>query len=643
MATKPNPYRQDRQGRSLLLKLIRGNLLKLLVMSACLLVVALSPNAFSTDSTDLSLTILHTNDIHAHLEPFKEHEKTVGGIARIAHLIRGFRQREPDALVIDAGDIFQGTPLYTRYKGEPEVNALNMIGYDIYTIGNHEFDDGPENLAKQLAKAKFSIVCCNMDASSVPALAALIKPYVIKKVKGQSVGFIGVMSPQFETLALNRSGVVLKAKDADWMKPIEEQIAALKEKGVNKIVLISHCGVDNEKDMAQKLKDVDVIIGGHSHTRLDKPVIIDHGDSTCTVVVQAWSYGRVLGNLKVTFSPTGVIDPKNVRYSLIPIRDRLPEAKDIKAYVDEKVKPLLPLRTDIAAYADGPFDNRWISMPFDSPIGNLICDALVYSGKEYGVTIGFQNRGGIRARIEPGPISMEKIEEMLPFDNRLVFATVSGDKLIGVLERSFAGSLGGSFLDMHGLKVAYDPGRSKGQRLLYAFAQDEYGDFKPLEKNKKYKIVINDYSFKGGEGYDFSGHEKPVFNKEKISDSLKAYLKHTQHVAPLSPQRIVCVDSTIAKLKTGVDKKKTVQIAGVKAGSKLTFVIGTDRGVDSISDHIAVPVENPKVLKGGAKADAKGEFSWVVPSEAKGKWVCVVVQSPVKGAKKSHVSIPMEI
>lgn len=639
MATKPRPKNES---NALLFRLTRGNLLKWLVMSTCLLAVALSPNALSTDSTDLSLTILHTNDIHAHLEPFIEHGKTVGGIARIAHLIRGFRQKEPDALVVDGGDIFQGTPLYTKYKGEPEVHSLNMIGYDIYTIGNHEFDDGPENLAKQLAKAKFSIICCNMDASAVPELAALIKPYVIKKVKGQSIGFIGVMSPQFETLALNRSGVVLKAKDADWMKPIEEQIAVLKEKGINKIVLVSHCGLDNEKEMAKHLKDVDIIIGGHSHTRLDKPVIVDHDDSTSTVVVQAWSYGRVLGNLKVVFSPSGVVRTDKVRYSLIPVRDRIPEDNAIKAYVDEKVKPLLPLRTDIAGYADGPFDNRFATMPFDSPIGNMICDALAYSGKEYGATISFQNRGGIRARIEAGPISVEKIEEMLPFDNRLVFATISGATVMGILERSFSGPLGGSFLDMHGLKVAFDPTRPKGQRLVYALAEDEGGSFKPLDKDKKYKIVINDYSFKGGEGYDFSGHEKPVFKTEKISDSLKAYLKHKGHIAPQSPKRIVSVDGSIAKLKSA-GGKKMVQVAGVKPGSRLTFVVGSGKGVDAIAKQIAVPVAEPKILKAGAKANTKGEFTWIVPSEIKGKYLCVVVQSPNKSVKKHSVSYPLKL
>lgn len=604
--------------------------------------MALSPNALSTDSTDLSLTILHTNDIHAHLEPFKEHNRTVGGVARIAHLIRAIRQKVPDALVVDGGDIFQGTPIYSRYQGEPEVQSLNMIGYDIYTIGNHEFDDGPENLAKQLAKAKFTIVCCNLDASSVPQLASLMKPFVIKKIKGQEIGFVGVMSPEFEQLALNRNGVVLKAKGADWLKPVAEQIAALKEKGVNKIVIVSHCGLDREKEMAKELKDVDVIIGGHSHTRLDKAVIVDHGDSTSTVVVQAWSYGRVLGNLRVTFSAEGVVQPDKVRYGLIPITDRIVEDKDIKAYIDEKVMPLLPLRTDIAAHAKGNFDNRFANMPFDSAIGNLICDALAYSGKEYGANISFQNRGGIRARIEAGPVSMEKVEEMLPFDNRLVFATISGEKLIGLLERSFSGSLGGPFLDMHGLKVAFDPARPKGQRLVYAFAQDDKGVFKPLEKDKKYKIVVNDYTFKGGEGYDFSGAESTVFKKDKISDSLKAYLKHVKNIFAKSPQRIVAVDSNIARLENSL-KRKSLVVSGVKAGSRLTFVSGSARGVSSISERIAVSVDNPKVVKSAAKANRNGEFTWNVPSDMKGKWLCVVVQPPGKSTRKFSVSTPIEI
>lgn len=184
------------------------------------------------DAGSFHLTILHTNDLHSHDESYSEKGREIGGLPRIGHMIRYFKKQEPNAVVVDAGDIFQGTPLYTKYHGEVEVHLLNMIGYDIFTIGNHEFDDGPDNLAKQLAKAKFKVINCNMDCSKEPELAAVISPYVVKDIDGQKVAFIGAVTPDLNSVALKTGGVKIKATGDDWMKPIEEQIQAVKSQGM---------------------------------------------------------------------------------------------------------------------------------------------------------------------------------------------------------------------------------------------------------------------------------------------------------------------------------------------------------------------------------------------------------------------------
>ncbi len=186
-----------------------------------------------TIAQPFQLTILHTNDIHSHDEPFIDRGRSVGGLTRIGHMIRYLKKREPNDLVVDAGDVFQGTPLYTMYHGEVEIALMNMIGYDIFTIGNHEFDDGPESLAAQLSKAKFKIINCNMDCSKVPALAALISPYIIKTIDGQKVAFIGAVTPELNQVALRTGGVKIKASGDDWMKPIQETINEVKAQGVN--------------------------------------------------------------------------------------------------------------------------------------------------------------------------------------------------------------------------------------------------------------------------------------------------------------------------------------------------------------------------------------------------------------------------
>ena len=384
-----------------------------------------------------------------------------GGITHVGRILRTSKKNEPKAILsLDAGDIFQGTPLYTKYHGEVEVHLLNMIGYDIFTIGNHEFDDGPQNLAARLKNAKFQVINCNMDAGSVPELAALIKPYVIKEVDGQKVAFIGAITPDLNTVALRTGGVKLKTSHDEWKRPIENTIKEVTAQGINKIVLVTHIGIELDRELAT-LPDVDVIVSGHSHTRLNEPVVVQHPDGSSATIVQTGSFARAVGKLELTFDDQGRVILPKTEYKLIPVLPSVPEDPDLKAYVTEMVKPLLPLRNTIAGVAKAPFDNGFRNMPFDSALGDVICDALAESGKNYGAQISFENRGGIRGRIEAGPISLEEVEEILPFDNREVLATIDGACLLKALEHSLSGDWEDHSSDEHGLKVAYDPEKRK--------------------------------------------------------------------------------------------------------------------------------------------------------------------------------------
>ncbi|HIN64441.1 MAG TPA: bifunctional metallophosphatase/5'-nucleotidase, partial [Candidatus Obscuribacterales bacterium] len=480
--------------------------LKLAVIALSLLgivqVSALTSDTRAADG-DFHFTILHTNDLHSHAEPFSERGKTVGGLARLGSLIRSIKSNTPNTVVIDAGDMFQGTPLFTHYHGEVEVSLLNQIGYDMYTIGNHEFDDGAENLGKQLKNAKFDIICANMDAESQPDLKSVIKPYVIKEIGGKKIGFIGVMTPELERLSLSLGGVKIKHLNDDWLIPVREAVKEIESKGIKHIVAVTHCGTDFDQQISQAIPQIDVIIGGHSHTRLDKALFVEHDDSSKTIIVQTGSYGRTLGRLDVVFDKEGKMDAADTKYKLINITDKLPEDPAMKAYIDKKVEPLLPLRRTIVSQAEDAFDNRWTAYPWDSALGDLITDALCEAGKSYGTTISVHNRGGMRGRIEKGPISLEKVQEILPFDNRLTFATIKGRALLGALEHSVSGPAGGRFLDVHGLKIGYDPTKKRGERLVFALAEDKDGSYSPVDPEKEYKVAINNYTFQSGEGYDF--------------------------------------------------------------------------------------------------------------------------------------------
>jgi 5'-nucleotidase len=609
------------------------------------------------NSQEFTLTILHSNDLHAHDLSFTEHGRSIGGMARIAHLIEAIKTNNHDAVAVDAGDFFQGTTMYQRYRGEVEVDCLNKAGYDIATLGNHEFDDGPANLAKQLKRAQFSIISSNLDFSKEPELNALVKPAVVKTVKNEPVVFIGAITPDLEHLTLRLGKVDLKAQGDAWIKPIGEEVDHYKQEGINKIVLVTHCGVEADKQLAQTLGDVDVIVGGHSHTRLDTPIWVEHGDGTKTMIVQTGCYGRALGKLDLVFDDKGHLVENKTQYHLINITDRIKEDPAVVAYLDQVAAPLLAMRQEIVGYSEGVFDNRFNTTPWDSSIGDLISDAIADEGAEYGATIAFQNRGGIRARIDVGPVSEEKVRELLPFDNKVVLATISGECLRKTLERSVSGMLGGPFLDVHGIKFGYDPGKPKGERIVFALAQGQDGKWQAIDPNKSYKIVTNDYTFKGGEGYDFAKATDVTYLPDHLYDAFHKYLVKQKKIRPELANRIVPLTSGLLEVKNsavpGGAGKETLVVHPAEPGCKSYLVLGRDLGVEALTDltknPIPVPVEGATVLKrassgkGGATSALSFDLS-KFSRDGEDSYAVAVCRHPSGSSSKApQISYPLAI
>ncbi len=545
------------------------------------------------------LTILHTNDLHAHDQSFVEHGRVVGGLSRIGQLIRRIRQSNANTLVVDAGDIFQGTPFFTIYHGEVEVHLLNEIGYNLFTIGNHEFDQGPGNLSEQLKKAKFSILSSNLDCSQFPKLQELVEPSEVKTIDGQKIGFVGAITPDLEEISLSRGPIKLKMSGSSWLVPIKTEIARLRSEGINKIIVISHCGLERDKEMAAAIDDIDAIVGGHSHTRLDKPLLFEHPGSGTTIIVQTGCYGRALGKLDLAFDRDGKLVFPATTYHLINITERLPEAPDLKAYIASKSGPISALKEVILSNATANFRKDWQAMPWDSALGDLIADALYEAAKPDGAEISFLNRGGIRAAIGPGPITAEQVEELLPFDNKLMVATVPGGTILNLLEHSLSASLGGKFLDEHGLKVAYDPQHEVGHRLVFALAKAKDGSWVPVDRSKNYRIAINSYSFSGGEGYDLSAAADKVCLPHTLTEIFKEYLQEHPSVTAQPSSRIVAVDDSLvdARIERG---KLEIRLHHIPPGAKIIVFGGTALGVESCSigrsRSVPVPLANPKLV-----------------------------------------------
>ena len=263
-----------------------------------------SLSSFNTNKVK-KITILHTNDVHSHIDPFPATDPrnpNMGGVARRAAIIEQIRKEEANVLLLDAGDIFQGTPYFNYYGGELEFKLMSMMKYDLATIGNHDFDNGIKGLLVQLPNATFDFVSANYDFRNT-VLDTFIKPYKIFKVDGVKIGIFG--------LGVELKGLVDEKlyKETVYNNPIEvaqDMSRILKEeKKCDLVICLSHLGFTykNEPDkasdinLARKTKNIDLIIGGHTHTFLDKPVIEKNNEGKEVLINQVGCYGINLGRI----------------------------------------------------------------------------------------------------------------------------------------------------------------------------------------------------------------------------------------------------------------------------------------------------------------------------------------------------------
>lgn len=277
--------------------------------SAFLSLGGLTLSSFSTKKTK-KITILHTNDTHSHIDPFPaNHPKNpgMGGAARRANAIQKIRQEEENVLLLDAGDIFQGTPYFNYYGGELEFKLMSMMQYDVATMGNHDFDNGIDGFYAQLPHAKFDFVSANYDFKNT-VLDELVKPYKIIKKDGIKIGIFG--------LGVELNGLVDKKlyKETKYLNPIEvademTQILKAQEK-CDLVICLSHLGFKYTNDpekvcdvlLAQKTKHIDLIIGGHTHTFLDKPIVETNREGQPVLINQVGCFGINLGRIDFYFS-----------------------------------------------------------------------------------------------------------------------------------------------------------------------------------------------------------------------------------------------------------------------------------------------------------------------------------------------------
>lgn len=481
-----------------------------------------------------SLRILHTNDHHAHLEPVKFGDRLLGGIARRRTLIEQIRaesktNQEP-LLLLDAGDIFQGTLYFNQYLGQADLDFYNALAYDASTIGNHEFDRGQQVLADFIAKAKFPIISANIDIAPESPLYGKVRPWHVLDIQGEKIGMFGLTTPDTAILASVGDGV----KFTDPIAAARKSVLALKQQGINKIVALTHIGFDNDVLLAQKVSDIDIIIGGHSHTSVGNipkanhpyPLVEKNGTKEPVLVVTDWEWGKYLGDLSVSFDRTGKLiawagKPHVLDASIKPN----PEFADkLKAYA----APIEALRQKIIGKSLVALDGDRVKLrTSETALGNLIADAILAKTKVDRVQVVLINAGGIRNGFPLGDITMGHVLEALPFGNTITRVELTGKQLTEALESgvSMAEQGEGRFPQVAGIRFVWDSKLPAGKRVTKVEVKDASGKFQLLNPKDVYRVATNNFLASGGDGYrSFSEGENLLETGYLLSDAIAEYI-----------------------------------------------------------------------------------------------------------------------
>lgn len=514
--------------------------------------------ASSQALADFKLEILHINDFHSRIEPINKFDSTCaaeddakgdcfGGVARMKTAIDERRKAlsGQNVLVLDAGDQFQGSLFFTQYKSAPIAEFMNGIGFDAMAFGNHEFDDGPEELAKFIAALKFPVISANTLAGLSSPISGKFKPWVVKEYGPEKVAIISVIASDTDETSSPGKDVLF----GDEISTLNETVKEIEGQGINKIVLLSHVGYAKDQEIAAKVPGIDLIVGGHSHTLLSNtdekaagpyPTRVKGPGGADVPIVTSYAYSKYLGDLAVTFDDKGVVtaasgDPKLLDKTV------LPDAA-YAARVAELAKPLEELRNKQVSEAASAIDGaRETCRVAECAMGNLVADAMLDRVKDQGITIAITNGGGLRSSIDAGPVTMGEVLTVLPFQNTIATFQLKGSDIRAALENGLSKleEPGGRFPQVAGLKFSFDRSKPVGSRVTAVEVKDGDG-FKPIEPDTVYGVVSNNYMRGGGDGYSVFAEkaEKAYDFGPGLDEVVATYLGKNQPYKPYTDGRI---------------------------------------------------------------------------------------------------------
>lgn len=268
-------------------------------MKRILTAISIVMASMSLNAQDL--TILHVNDTHSHIDPQRSGDyKGRGGVIEQAAYIDSVRcaDGKRNVLLVHAGDFSQGTSYFTELGGDIEIDVLNALRFDVVTLGNHEFDNGIEELSRRLKNLEAEVVCANYDFEGT-ALDGLVKPYTIIRRGGKKIGIIGLLTDIMEVVDADIARMLTYQEPSQVVNRLAGYLK--EEKDCDMVICLSHLGYGEDKELAASIRNVDIIVGGHSHTLLDDKQTVNDLDGEEVIIVQNWKWGLNVGHLSIDF------------------------------------------------------------------------------------------------------------------------------------------------------------------------------------------------------------------------------------------------------------------------------------------------------------------------------------------------------
>lgn len=384
------------------------------------------------------ITILHTNDTHSQIDAAIRDGKAMGGAAERAAIIELMRDSFPELLYFDGGDMVQGSPYFNLWKGRVEMECMNAMGLEASTFGNHEFDNGMLYLDTMLTVANFPILSCNYICTGT-VLEKHVKPSMIIENQGVRIGLTGVTCSPYNLIS-NRNWAGIEYRDP--VESANKEAAKLKEQGCDIVILLSHEGYDKRDDygdrrIAAQSTDIDIIIGGHSHTNLEEGVMVPNQEGRIVYISQTGGKQHNMGRIDLQLRREGKRADGSDAYSLIGVRMTKIHTDDLVLEGrGEKVKNLIApysaqLETTMHTVIGHSDVELWKGRP-ESPMGNFTTDAMLEICEQaYGekMDVAIMNVGGLRNEIAAGDVTIGDLFKVYPFENALTVLALKG-KLI---------------------------------------------------------------------------------------------------------------------------------------------------------------------------------------------------------------------